>query len=189
MPEQQEHAEHVVRSEPVYDGPKVGVRRAVVPDGGEERAYDVLAHPGGVAVVALREDRQVLLVEQFRPAVEQRLWQLPMGFQDREGEPPEQAARRELHEETGWSAERWRHLRTVAPAAGVSEERTELYLATGLAPGEAEREDDEQGMEQRWVALDEAVDDAVAGRLLCGTTSLALLLVAELLRRDGGSVA
>lgn len=167
-----------LRSELVHDGEKVGLRQDVVRVGGKEQPLDYLVHPGGVAVVALdRGGRRVLLVRQFRQPVGEALWQLPMGFLDRTDEPPEDAARRELAEETGGTAESWRRLAVLHPNAGVSSERLHLFLASGAATGgPTDREPGEAGMEAAWWPVAEALDAVRDGRITCGTTVAGLLL-------------
>ena len=89
-----------------------------------------------VAVIALDDDRRIVLVEQFRPAVGGNVIELPAGLVgDRgslEGEDPESAARRELHEETGFEADSWTRLPSVVSSAGLTDERIDLYLARDL---------------------------------------------------------
>ena len=101
--------------------------------------YQIIRHPGGVAVVPLHDDGTVTLIRQLRPAVGEFLLELPAGRLS-PGEPPEACGRRELLEETGLSAERFQSLGSIHPTPGICDERIHLYLATGLTQGEAEQE-------------------------------------------------
>ena len=104
---------------------------------------DVVLHPGAVAILPLLEDGRVVLVRNLRPVVGETLWEIPAGTLE-PPEPPEEAARRELAEETGYAAARWTRLGEFYPSPGVLSERTHLWLAEGLTPGEQKLEADEQ---------------------------------------------
>lgn len=101
--------------------------------------YQVIRHPGGVAVLPLHADGTVTLIRQLRPAVEEFLLELPAGRLS-PGEEPEACGRRELLEETGLTAERCDPLGFIHPTPGICDERIYLYLATGLTQGEADQE-------------------------------------------------
>jgi 8-oxo-dGDP phosphatase len=170
--------EQTLSSELVHAGPKLGLREDRVAAGGAEMTVDYLVHPGGVAVVALDPARdRVLLVRQFRRPVGASLWQLPMGFRDRDDEPAEDAARRELAEETGGTAARWERLADLHPSPGVSSERVTVFVADGVRLDRpTEREPGEAGMEQRWWPVAEALSQARSGGISCGITVASLLL-------------
>ena len=104
-------------SEQLYDGPIFTVRRDEVefPDG-SSTSRDVVAHSGAVAVLALDEQQRVVLIEQYRHPIAAFLWELPAGLRDVDGEPPVQAARRELVEEVGLAADDWYELVEVVAA-------------------------------------------------------------------------
>ena len=101
--------------------------------------YQIIRHPGGVAVVPLHEDGTVTLIRQLRPAVEEVMLELPAGRLS-PGEPPESCGRRELLEETGLSAEKFQSLGSIHPTPGICDERIHLYLATGLTQGASDQE-------------------------------------------------
>ena len=170
--------EEELRSELVHDGEKLGLRQDVLRVAGEDQPFDYLVHPGGVAVVALdRDGSRVLLVRQFRRPVGATLWQLPMGFRDRDGETAEEAARRELAEETGGTAETWRPLAVLHPSPGVSSEQVDVFLARSVTTdGPTDREPGEAGMEMGWWPVPDALAAVRDGRITCGITVAALLL-------------
>jgi ADP-ribose pyrophosphatase len=103
---------------------------------------EVIRHPGASAVVALTDDRHVLMLRQYRHAVGGYIWEIPAGtFNGRE--EPLACARRELIEETGYQADSWEPMGAVTPLAGYSDERIYLYLARDLAPAEQNLDPDE----------------------------------------------
>ncbi len=130
--------ERTVEREVVLKGEYLTFRVDTVEDaGGRRHRRELVIHPGAVAILAL-VDGDVLLVRQFRAAVGQICLELPAGTLDRAAdgsiEDPEQAAPRELGEETGYAARDWRHLGRFFTAPGFATEEMHLYLATGLTP-------------------------------------------------------
>jgi ADP-ribose pyrophosphatase len=133
-----------------------------------------------VAVLALDDAGQVLLIRQYRHPVGQLLWEIPAGLRDVAGEPPWHTARRELLEEAGYRARDWRVLADYYSSPGFSTERLRIYLARELefVPA-AERDfvpqDEESQLVPAWLPLDEAVRKVLAGELHNGATALGLL--------------
>lgn len=111
--------------------------------GGATASREIVDHPGAVGIVAVDAERRVLLVRQWRHAVGRALWEIPAGTLGRD-EPPEAAARRELAEETGFSARRWERLGTGPVAPGYSGEILHLFAASDLVAGEAHTDPDEE---------------------------------------------
>lgn len=103
---------------------------------------EIVVHPGGVCILAVDNDKNVYLVEQYRYAAEARLLEAPAGKLE-PGEEPLFCAKRELMEETGCSAENWVSLGAVFTSPGFSTEKLYLYLATGLKSGKPCPDDDE----------------------------------------------
>jgi ADP-ribose pyrophosphatase len=95
----------------------------------------VVRHAGSAVIMAVDEKKRVLLVRQYRLPAEQYLWELPAGRID-PGEKPLQAAKRELHEETGYAARQWHHLTTIHPLIAYSDEIIEIFVARDLVGGE-----------------------------------------------------
>ena len=134
----------VLKSRAIYTGPVFGVRQdRVIEPGGVCVIRDVVTHHGSVVLLPVLADRRILLVRQYRHAVGQFLWELVAGRIEL-GEPPLTAARRELLEETGYTARRFRKLLDVFPTPGFVSERMIVFAATGLTPGRARPESDER---------------------------------------------
>jgi ADP-ribose pyrophosphatase len=154
--------------------------RVRMPDG-ELARRDVLEHPGAVAVVALDDAGQVLLIRQYRHPVGHLLWEIPAGLRDVAGEGPRATAERELLEEAGYRARDWQELADFFTSPGILTERVRVFLARGLTfVPESERggnppEHEEAHLLVRWVPLHQAVRLFLAGDLHNGVTAVGIL--------------
>ena len=159
----------------VYRGRKIQValETSVLPSG-QTVQRDVVVHPGAVAILALVDDDRVCLLRNQRPITGETLWEIPAGTLE-PGEAPERAAVRELAEETGYAAGRWRKLAEFYPSPGVLSERTHLFLARDLTPGPLRLEPGED-LEPQVVAWSDAVAWATDGTLRDAKTLVAVLL-------------
>ncbi len=136
-------SEHRVSSKLVYDGKLLKVRSDSVrlPDGTTaEREF--IEHPGAVAVIALTDAGELVMERQYRYPLGRDMIEIPAGKID-PGEDPLATARRELMEETGYTAAQWRHMATIHIAIAYSNERIEIYLAKGLRQEGAKLDDEE----------------------------------------------
>jgi ADP-ribose pyrophosphatase len=134
--------ERLVDRQVVHEGNYMTFARDTVVDSdGGTHARDVVLHPGAVTIVAIRADRQVLLVRQYRHAAGEALLELPAGTLDRQPDGSMEdrlaAAKRELTEETGYRAAAWRELATFFTAPGFASELMTMFLATDLSPDPA----------------------------------------------------
>jgi ADP-ribose pyrophosphatase len=117
------------------------------PDGFEiHRA--IVRHPGSAVMITVDENGRILLVKQFRLPAEDYLWELPAGRLD-PGESAIDAAKRELREETGYSATEWTQLASFWASPGYVSERMTVFLARNLTEGKPETMEDER-IEIRW---------------------------------------
>jgi 8-oxo-dGTP pyrophosphatase MutT (NUDIX family) len=171
----------VVSSAELVRGRLVSLRtdKVRMPDD-ELAGRDVVIHPGAVAVLALDDAGQVLLIRQYRHPVRRLLWEIPAGLRDVCGEPPWATARRELLEEAGYRARDWRLLADYYTSPGFSTERLRVFLARDLEfVPEAERdfvpEAEEAELVSAWLPLDEAVRKVFAGDLHNGVAALGVL--------------
>jgi len=164
----------VVKSKMVFRGKVFGVRRdEVVEPGGLRATREVIAHPGSVVVLPVREDGQILMIQQYRYATRQYLWELVAGRID-EGESVKEAAARELKEETGYTAKRYTEFLDVFPTPGFLEERMHILLAEGLEAGEAEPEADEKII-SHWYSVNELKRMMKQGKLRDGKSIAGIL--------------
>ena len=149
----------LVSSRTVYRGPVFWVSTDHVEEPGGVRARrDVIHHSGSVVVLAVDDSGttpRVLLERQYRHAASDYLWELPAGRID-PGEQELKAAQRELLEETGYTAAKWRRILKFYASPGFVAETMSVYLATGLHAGEAQPEEDEV-IYKRLVPLRDAV--------------------------------
>ncbi len=170
-------AETRLESRQVYSGRiiKLHVDRVAMPGGGEAMR-EIVEHPGGVEIVALDDTRQILLVRQYRYAVQSELLELPAGTREA-GESPEACAARELEEETGYRAGRVEPLCQVYLAPGYSSELLHVFLATQLTQSQAHPEADER-IQVVSMALDEALAAVMSGEIRDAKTIVGLLTLA-----------
>ncbi len=178
----------VLSSECVFDGPLFRVLRdRLIEPGGKEGVRDVIRHNGSVVILAMdnagknKRDPWVVVERQYRHAANRFLWELPAGKLEA-GEDALAGAKRELEEETGYKAKKWKPLMEYYASPGFLGEAMKVYLAEGLVAGEAHPEDDEQ-IEIRLVKLSEILKAIEKGAILDGKTLTSVLLFA---RRGAG---
>lgn len=161
----------------MYAGKVWDIRSDTVRFGGGEITREYVAHTGAVVVLAMDDNERVLLINQYRQPIRSREWELPAGLLDVDGEPPLEAAKRELAEETDLVAAEWSELVSMHPTPGGSDEVIHLFLARGLSPAPAthERTEEEAEIVLRWVPLGEAVAAVLDGRLRNGPLMVAVL--------------
>ena len=162
----------------------VNVETVCLPNG-RIADYEVVHHPGGAAIVAIDDDRRVCLLRQYRPAVGDWVWELPAGRLEPD-EPPLETARRELVEEAGRSAGRWRDLGSILSSPGVFGEILHLYLAEQLTTVPDQHEEYEV-FEVHWIGFDEAVARALDGRIRDAKSIVGLLRARAVLALPAGT--
>jgi ADP-ribose pyrophosphatase len=143
-------------------------------------SLEMVRHPGASAIVPLlnetADDPEVVLIRQYRYAADGYLYEIPAGRLD-PGESPAECARRELQEETGYTAAHVEPLFTMFTTPGFTDEKIHLFLATGLTAGESKREADEF-MELVPTKLSRALSMVERGEIQDAKTALALLFAA-----------
>ena len=162
----------VISSKVAYRGPAFWVTTDMVQEPSGIRARrDIVRHSGSVVILAV-DDRKgepyVLLERQYRHAAGQYLYELPAGRID-QGESELKAAKRELLEETGYTARKWKRILYFWASPGFVAESMSIYLAQSLTPGAAQPEEDE-AIELHLVALREAVKMVLSGKIHDGKT-------------------
>lgn len=176
-----EHDFATLSSETVYVGKIFALRadEVAMPGGGSARR-EVVEHYGAVAIVALDEDGNLVLVYQYRHPIGRRLWELPAGLLDMGDEPPHLTAARELEEETGLAAEHWQPLIDVDSAPGFSDESVRIFLATGLTEiGRPDAHDEEADLLVKRVPLADAVQMVFDGEIVNALAVAGILAAAH----------
>lgn len=162
----------------IYDGKVLALDVDEVQEPEGVRAMrEVVRHRGSVAALPVQGDGRVVLVRQYRYAVDERVWEIPAGRLD-PGETPAEGARRELEEELGLRASALDPLLVFYTTPGFCDERLHLFRASGLTEGTPRPEADER-IERGTFTLEEARAMIGRGELRDGKTLLALLLESE----------
>jgi ADP-ribose pyrophosphatase len=147
----------------------VTLDRAIDP-GGFEIKRAIVQHGGSAVMMPVDDRGRILLVRQYRLPAQGYLWELPAGRVD-EGETFLQAARRELKEETGYTAKSWKKIATFFPSPGFLAERMTIFLATNLTAGESTPMDDER-IQTRWFAARDLGQWIEAGKIIDAKTMI-----------------
>ena len=178
-----EQTAEVLSSEVVFEGPLFRVLRdRLIEPGGSEEVRDIVRHNGSVVILAIDDAKNkknpwVVIERQYRHAAGRFLWELPAGKLE-PGEDALQGAKRELEEETGYRAKKWKPLVEYFASPGFLGESMKVFIAEGLVAGEAHPEDDER-IEFRLVKLSQVVKLIEKGAILDGKTLTSVLLFAH----------
>jgi ADP-ribose pyrophosphatase len=167
----------ISRVEPIFEGHVFRVERRFVDFGGVTFDREILVHPGAVAVIAIDDAANVVLLEQYRAAVDGAILEIPAGTCDIDGESLERTAHRELAEEAGLAAGSLELLGIFLNSPGYSSQRTALFLATQLEEGQRAPDGVEEAASRIIrVPLGVAVAMMESGRIEDSTTCLGLLM-------------
>ncbi|GAA0708246.1 NUDIX hydrolase [Paraclostridium ghonii] len=172
--------EQTVSSDRIYTGKVISLKvdTVEVPKKGYQKR-EIIEHPGAVGIVAITDENKVLLVRQYRKAVEKVLWEIPAGKLE-QGESPKDCAIRELKEETGYSANNIKLIHKFYTSAGFSNQKIYVYLATDLEKGECNLDEDEF-LELHEVDIKDVYEMIDKNDIEDAKTSIGLLLAKELL--------
>ena len=170
-------------SREIFDGMVVHLfKDTVTLPNGHSATREVIRHVGAVAVVPITDDGKVIVEKQFRYPLDQVITEIPAGKLDSFTEDRLSAAKRELEEETGYTAKEWIEIGDYYPTPAYCDERITLYLARGLAQGQRHLDEDEF-LNFEAVPLEELLEDVMAGRITDGKTQVAILKAARLLEK------
>lgn len=175
--------ETLIDGELVYEGKFLKVRkdRVRLPDGSES-AREYFRHPGAVVIIPVLNNGHVVLERQYRYPNAQVFVELPAGKLEY-GEDPLLCAQRELREETGYSAASWQFVCTIHNAIAYSDEHLDIFLATGLTPGQQQL-DEGEFVEIFDLPLDQLLDDVRQGRITDVKTIIGVFWLEKIRRGD-----
>ncbi len=168
--------EKTVESRIIYRGKIINLRLDnVVLENGNSATREIVEHPGAVGIIAIKDNGDIVLVRQYRKAVEQVLLELPAGKLEK-GEDPKVCAARELAEETGYRAKKMVYLSRYYTSPGFSNEVMHMYIATGLKDGERNPDEDEL-VDTVEISLERAVDMAIKGEIMDAKTITGIMML------------
>jgi 8-oxo-dGTP pyrophosphatase MutT (NUDIX family) len=180
MPKDQPFAVNVSSSEVALRGMIWNVQREVFEFADQTLTREFVDHPGAVAIVAMNDRGQVLLIRQYRHPVGELLWEIPAGLLDVDGESLESAARRELLEETGYLAGELEPLIEFFTTPGGSTEKISIFLARDLVLSKErpKLEGEEVDMLVEWVALEVALTSVLSSEIKSPSAAVGIMAAA-----------
>ena len=168
-------------SETVFDGVILHVKKdGVTLPNGQPASREVIRHIGAVCVIPVTENGEVIVERQYRYPIDRVITEIPAGKLDSPGEDRLSAIKRELREETGYTAEEWIPLGDFHPAPAYSDEYISMYMARKLHAGRQALDADEF-LDVFTVPLKDLVEDVMAGRIADAKTQTAVLKAARYL--------
>ena len=168
-------------SEDIFDGLILHVKRdTVILSNGNTAVREVIRHIGAVCVIPVTEDNKVIMERQYRYPLDKVILEIPAGKLDAPDEDRLSAIKRELREETGYTADEWTELGDFHPAPAYSDEYITMYLARGLHKGERNLDEDEF-LDVYAIPLSELVEDVMEGRISDAKTQVCILKAARIL--------
>ena len=171
--------EKKISSKKVFDGVLLHVRKDEVElPNGHKATREWITHPGAASVIPLLPDGQVILVRQFRYPIGQVTLEVPAGKLDKPGEDPLECAKRELSEETGYTAEKIWKLTTIATTVGFTNEIIHLYAATDLTPGK-QHPDEDEFINTLKMPLTAALKMVESGKIIDSKSIISILLLSQ----------
>jgi ADP-ribose pyrophosphatase len=151
--------EKTISTEQIFSGKVISlqVEEVELPNGKQSKR-EIIKHPGAVAILALTDDNKIVMVEQYRKALERTIIEIPAGKLE-QGEKPEVCALRELEEETGYECAKLDWLISFYTSPGFADELVHLYIATGLRQKQdAAATDEDEFVNVVEVTVEEALD-------------------------------
>ena len=173
--------EKTTSSEDIFNGVILHVKRDMVTlSNGSTTVREVIRHIGAVCVIPVTDDNRVIMERQFRYPLNRVILEIPAGKLDAPDEDRLSAIKRELREETGYSADEWTALGDFHPAPAYTDEYITMYLARGLHKGERDLDDDEF-LDVYAIPLADLVKDVMEGRISDAKTQVCILKAARIL--------
>lgn len=173
--------EKTMKSEYMFEGRLVKLRVDTVEL--EEKGYgrrEIVEHRGGVAILAVDNQDQIIFVKQYRKAVEATVLEIPAGTRE-PNEEPRVTALRELKEETGYEARSWEFVGEFFPTPGYCTEKIHLFVAKDLIKGEQNLDDGEYLVVEK-LPYEEALNAIAMGKIIDAKTVIAILYYEQFLK-------
>jgi len=171
--------EKTISSDRIYTGKVISLKVDTVEV--ENKGYqkrEIVEHCGAVGIVAVNDNNEVVLIKQFRKAIEKAIWEIPAGKLE-VGENPKECAIRELKEETGYEAENLKLIHKFFTSPGFSNQKVYIYLATGLNVGESSLDD--KSLEVYKIDLEDAYNMVMRNEIEDAKTLIGILVAKELI--------
>ena len=169
-----------IRTEDIFSGIILNVKRDQIRlPNGHEGVRELIRHVGAVCVIPVTDDGRVAVERQYRYPIDQVITEIPAGKLDSPSEDRLEAAKRELKEETGITADRWTDMGIFYSAPAYSDEKITMYLAQDLHFGEQQLDEDEF-LNIELVPMKDLVEEVLAGKIIDGKTQAAILKAAML---------
>lgn len=170
--------EKTLETERIYSGKVFNLRRdKVITVNGETSYREIIEHPGGVVMAAITKDKKMIMIHQYRKAVDQVVFEAPAGKLEI-GEDLVEAARRELKEETGFRAKEIDFMGSYFSSCGYTSEKLHLFLCRGLTPGATDF-DEHEALVVEEHPLEDLFQSVLAGQVNDAKTALAIILAYE----------
>ncbi|HDK7167616.1 TPA: NUDIX hydrolase [Clostridium botulinum] len=168
--------EKTLEEEEIYKGKIINVvkQRVKLPNG-KESFREIVKHPGAVAILAYKDEDTVLLIKQFRKAIDKDIFEIPAGKIEK-GEDIESSALRELEEETGYKAKKMEYLGKIVTSPGFSDEYIYIYKAFNLCKGKDDLEDEDEFIDLMEISIDKLKEYIKDGKVIDGKTISAVMM-------------
>ena len=174
-------SEKTASSEDIFNGIVLHVKRDTVTlSNGSSAVREVIRHIGAVCVIPITENNEVIMERQYRYPLDKVILEIPAGKLDAPDEDRLSAIRRELREETGYTADEWTEIGDFHPAPAYSDEYITMYMARGLHKGERHLDEDEF-LDIHTIPLKDLVDQVMSGVLSDAKTQVCILKAARIL--------
>jgi ADP-ribose pyrophosphatase len=180
--------EKTLKREKLYSGKVVDLflDEVELPNG-KKGKREIIKHPGAVAVIALTHDQKIVMVQQYRKALERTIVEIPAGKLEK-NEDPKEAALRELEEETGYTADSLQKVTSFYTSPGFADELIHLYIAENIKPLEEKKElDEDEFVNVMLVSLEEAKKLTESQEIYDAKTAYAVLYLQLLHASSGGN--